>query len=370
MEKIQPLETEKSPRKRGFFANFGIGREKDYFVENLAVLLNSGMDILSAVQAIKVEIRSQKMKQIIAELEDEIEGGSTLWQSLSNSAIAPPHIIYLIKLGEESGRLPENLGIVAEQTQKDRELRSKIRSAMIYPVIVFTLTFVIGLGIAWFVLPRLAVVFSQLKLELPVLTKGIILLGNFLKSYGSLSVPLFLGAIIVLLYFLFFNPKTKFLGSGLLFALPGTKRLIQEIELTRFGFVLGTLLGAGLLVTSALSSLKEATALRPYQKLYLHLKNNLEEGIPFRGAFSSFKGINRLVPSPIQQMIAAGEESGKLSDSLLKIGEIFEKKASNTTKNLAVILEPVLLVIVWLGVLAVALSVILPIYSLIGGLNQ
>ncbi len=370
MKENSTQENGKSENKRGLLSTFGIGREKDYFIENLSVLLNSGMDILSAVQAIKIELHSVKMKRIISRLETEIEGGSTLWHALDNTHIIPPHIIYLIKLGEESGRLPENLGIVAAQAQKDRELKSKIRSAMIYPVLVFSLTLIIGISIAWFVLPRLAIVFGQLKLKLPVLTKAIIIFGNFLKSYGSFYVPLFIVVLASLVYLFFIFPRTRFIGQGILLYIPGIKKLVQEVELTRFGFVLGTLLGAGLLVTSAIDSLKDATALRPYQKLYIHLRDSIEEGISFREAFSNFKNSNHLISLPIQQMIAAGEESGRLADSLRKVGEIFEKKASDTTKNLAVILEPILLVIVWLGVLAVALSVILPIYSLIGGLNK
>ena len=130
--------------------------------------------------------------------------------------------------------------------------------------------------------------------------------------------------------------------------------------------LLGTLLEAGLPITQALDSLAQATEIAQYKKLYLHLRGAVADGNSFQKSFMLFKNINRLIPAPMQQLIVAGEQSGGLPTTLLKIGQLFEAKADLTTKNLTVILEPILLLIVWLGVVAVALAVILPIYSLIG----
>ncbi|MEK7180935.1 MAG: type II secretion system F family protein [Patescibacteria group bacterium] len=358
------------PKRRSWFSNIGIGKEKDYFLENLAVLLTSGMDIMTAIKAIRGEIKSKRMLKIIDTLVEDIESGSYLWRALENTNLLPSHIVFLIKLGEETGRLSENLAVVSIQQQKDRELLSKVRSAMIYPVIVFSLTITIGLGIAWFVLPRLSKVFAELKISLPFLTKGIIAIGAFLGNYGSFVVPIAIAVVLAIFYFLFIFKRTKFIGQSILLVIPGIKRLIQDIELSRFGYILGTLLGSGLLITRSLDSIYEATNLRRYQRFYRHLRDSLEDGGSFRESFDSYPETRKLLSLPVQQMIIAGEGSGRLSESLIKIGEIYEKRADTTTKNLAVILEPILLVLVWLGVVAVALSVILPIYSLIGGLNQ
>lgn len=149
--------------------------------------------------------------------------------------------------------------------------------------------------------------------------------------------------------------------------MPGIKQLVKEIELTRFGYLLGILLSAGLSITNALDSLISATEIAQYKKFYLHLRNSIEDGNSFQKSFASFKDINRLIPISIQQLVITGEQSATLSATLLKIGQTFETKTDITTKNLSIILEPVLLVIVWLGVVTVAFAVILPIYSLIGG---
>ncbi len=351
------------------FWGFRAAREREYFVENLSALMDSGIDIVSAISAIETEIKTKKMKEAIYELKEDIESGSFLWKAFQRTNLLPSHIVFLIKLGEETGKLPENLSVIAIQQQKDREIKSRLRSAMIYPAIVFFLTLVVGLGITWFVLPRLAQVFRELKVKLPFLTEVVIGVGNFLGNYGSVVVPILIILGSLVFYFLFFFSKTKHLGQATLWKLPGIGNLIRDVELSRMGYVLGTLLKSGVEMTYALDSIKEATGLRVYQVFYTHLRSGVEEGNSFRESFDGYKNSSKLIPLPMQQMIVAGEDSGRLAESLLKIGEIFGRKIELTTKNMAVILEPVLLVIVWIGVVLVALAVILPIYSLIGGLT-
>lgn len=360
----------KGGKKSRVFISLIPAEEKEYFIENLSMLLASGMDILQAIDSIKKEIRSSGMKEVIDNLREEVEAGSPIWKALENTKLFPAFILALIRIGERSGSLVKNLKVISIQQKKDRSFNAKIRSAMLYPIFVLSLTVVVGISIAWFILPRLTVVFDQLKVDLPLITKILIAFGKFIDQHGLVAVPsfvLFLGALI---YFLFIFSRTKFIGQTILFAFPGIKRLIQETELARMGYILGTLLRAGLPVVDALQSLAEASTFYKYKKLYLFLIESIEAGNTFQQSFEAYKNSRKLVPITIQQMIMVGERSGRLPDTFLSIGETFEEKIDNTTKNLAVILEPVLLVIVWLGVVAVALAVILPIYSLIGGLNK
>lgn len=348
------------------FAN----EEKDYFLENLGIMIASGIDLSSAITSIKQETKSKKMFKILGTIEAEIDSGSPFWMALEKSKLLPSHVIALIKLGELSGNLTENLKLVVTEQQKEREFASKLQSAMIYPVIVLSLTLIIGLGIAWFILPRLSLVFSSLRVELPLITKILISVGKFLGSFGILVIPLLIFLIILGVYILFFARKTKFIGESILLRLPGISKIIIETELARLGFLLGTLLKAGLIVTDALSSLASATTTEAYQKLYLSLQKSIEQGNSFESSFKLYKNTHKLIPLPIQQIIITSERSGRLPEVLMNLGQTFEDKLQTTTKNLVVILEPVLLIIIWLGVLFVALSVILPIYSLIGGLNK
>jgi len=227
---------------------------------------------------------------------------------------------------------------------------------MFYPVLVFGVMIVVGLGVSWFLLPRLAQVFRSLNVDLPFLTRILIGFGEFLNRYGLVAVPI---ATLILIGggFLFF----RFWGDLILPFVPGIGRLIKEIELSRFGFILGSLLESGLPISDALDSLEESTSIRPYRRFYSYLGRNIKEGLSFGKSFSSYPKISRIFPLPVRHILSSAEQSGRLPETLLNIGRNYEVRVDDTAKNLTVVLEPVLLVVVWFGVLLVALAVILPI---------
>lgn len=361
-DKTEEKKKNKLPRIR-----IGMGSDKQFLSENLSVLVASGMTVIDALRSIITDVKTGAMKKIITYIIDAVDSGRPLWRSLDEVKVFNEYIISLIRIGEETGRLSQNLKVVSVQEQKSHIFASKIRSAMIYPVFVLSVTVLVAVLIAWFILPRLATVFSQLKMDLPIVTRVLIDLGAFLQVHGKIVVPLFLLSIASIIYFVFVFHKTRFIGQAILFKIPGVQRLLQEVELARFGFLLGTLLDAGVPILEAFDSLKKATQFRPYIKLYTHMQQSIENGYSIHQSFQTFKKTRRLVPYPIQQLISSSEQSGRLPDTFLKIGELYEGKIDDTTKNLTVIMEPILLVIIWLGVVGVALAVILPIYSLIGG---
>ena len=350
-------------------ALIGLGEEKNYLLENLATLLAAGVEILAALDSIRAEMRSKMIQRIIDQIKKSIENGSPIWRALDESGLFASQIIALVRIGEESGRLSENLKTLVEQQQKDRAFHSKMRSAMLYPIFVLVLALLLGTGIAWFVLPRLAQIFNSLNLDLPWITKVLIIVGNFLAQYGSIVIPAFLLTLLLTFYFVFLFPKTKFIGQNFLFHLFGIKKVIREIELARFGFILGTLLQAGLPIVEALRSLADATGFANYKKFYQFLESKIQEGNSFQKSFRLFRQTGKLIPAPVQQMVVAGEQSGDLAEILIRIGADFEERTETTMKNFSVVLEPILLVVVWLGVVGIALAVILPIYGLIGGIN-
>ncbi|MEY4744549.1 MAG: hypothetical protein RL272_494 [Candidatus Parcubacteria bacterium] len=345
-------------------------KEKEYFVENFATLISSGTGITAALSAIRAEIRSEPMRKVVEGVREDIDAGSPVWKALEKTRILPDYFISLIRVGEESGRLPENLATVAAQQEKDRVFRSRMRSAMIYPLFVLSVTVVVGIGISWFILPRLSSVFGALRMELPLITKIVIGFGTFLKNYGYVAVPAFIAAATAAVYLLFVKRTTKFVGQAMLFSFPPIRRLLIESELARLGYLLGSLLRAGIPIVAALESVKSATELRPYARLYGRLAEGIDDGDSFQKVFARTPKVSAIVPIPVQQMIVSAEQSGHLADVFLRIGLMFEEKTETSAKNLAVVLEPILLVIVWIGVAVVAFSVVLPIYSLIGGLQH
>jgi len=150
---------------------------------------------------------------------------------------------------------------------------------------------------------------------------------------------------------------------------PGLKKLIKEVELSRFGYTLSALLGAGLPITEALTSLQKSTLFVRYRNFYTYLLEEVQKGMTISSIFGSYKNTHKMFPHPVQQLIFSAEQSGSLETTTQKIGELYENKVEITTKNTTTIMEPVLLVIVWVAVLSLAISVILPIYSLVGQLT-
>ncbi|MFA5047430.1 MAG: type II secretion system F family protein [Patescibacteria group bacterium] len=358
------------PRNWFLFFDLGLREAKEGFLDNLTLLLSAGMDLLSAIEAIKSEVRSWRMRKLLDLLKEEIDSGITLWEAMRRARVFSEQAISLIKVGEQSGRLVENLKVVTMQQQKERMFNSKIRSAMMYPGFVLFVTVVVGLGIAWLVLPKLSNVFNSLDVELPLITQLLIQFGNFISLYGKVVVPATLAVLMLLLYFLFVFRPTRALGQFISMNTPGIKKLVQQSEVARFGYIMGSLLDAGMPLLYAIESLRQSTNFRAYRKFYAYLGKSLEDGNSFKNSFFGYYSVNKLVPKSIQQLIIAGEQSGSLSKSLIKVGEIYEEKIEITTKNLSVILEPMLLFIVWLGVLGVAIAIILPIYSLVGSFNH
>lgn len=339
-------------------------------MENLVMLTGSGMDMVSALETIRADIRTPSLKKTLQTLQDTITRGEPIHSALAQSGLFKPHVISLIHLGEQSGKLFENLGVISLQQKKERIFKSKMRSALMYPALILSIAAIVGLGVAWFILPNLASVFSQLKLTLPLITKILIAVGLFLKSYGIIVIPLCIALCVLTSYLLFVRAQSKWIGQALLLSLPGIGPLVRQIELARMGYIVGTLLRAGVSIVDTLQSLRDTAPLFRYQCFYSTLTTSIERGISLKECFKNYKNIHALIPTPIQQMIIAGEQSGRLSETFLHIGELFEEKTEDSTKDLSVVLEPILLLVVWLSVVGIALAVILPIYSLIGGLSK
>jgi type IV pilus assembly protein PilC len=348
---------------------WGLGKDRDFFLENLSLMLGSNLPITQALEALKNETKSKKFKKIISKIQEDVDNGLHLWEAFQNSGILPEYSLSLIRIGEGSGKLTENMKVVTEQQQKDAVLRSRIRTAMLYPVLVTGVMLVVGTGIAWFILPRLSTVFLNLRLKLPWSTRLLISFGQFLQHSGYYAIPLFFLFLAVVFYIVFLAPKTKALGQKLLFSLPGVDTLIKQVEISRLGYMLGSLSDSGVPLVEAVGLLEEAATFQVYKKFYRFLKQSLSEGNSFRSSFKNYPSSSRLIPSHLQEIIIASEQSGRLQQTFLKFDKTFEEKSEESTKNLSVILEPILLVVVWFGVVGVALSVVLPLYQLVGGLQ-
>ncbi len=350
------------------FLTIGYGSEKDYFVENLSLLVQSGMGITAALESINKGVKNKRLKKVLNEMVSMVNSGFPLWRAFSRTRFLPERIISLVKAGEESGKLPEHLNLVTIQQHKEKVFTSRLRSALLYPGIVIVLAIVVALGSAWVTLPKLTDILSESEAELPFFTQVIVWFGDLVERWGSVLIPGIFVFLLLLMYFGFSYSKTKFIGEWVLLRIPGVDKLVQGVELSRFGFIFGALLSAGLPLGSSLESVHDGTRFSSYRKFYKYLKEGVEAGETFSKLFDEYSGSERFIPIPMQQLLSASEVSGKLPETLMKIGQIFEDKTEVMSRDLATVLEPLVLIFVGLVVGAIVLGIVSPIYQLAGGL--
>lgn len=285
-------------------------------------------------------------------------------ESFQETKFFPERVIALVRSGEESGRLPEHLNLITVSQHKEKVFKSRLRSALLYPGIVLFLAFVIAVGSTWLILPKLVTIFNETQGNLPFTTKILLGLGDFFSKYGVIVAPALILSVGLIIYLLFFNRVTKVVGDFILFRTPNIRLLVQGVELSRFGYIFGAMTQAGFQPTEALESLKQGTNYKAYAKLYDSLVQSILKGDSFETALKEFKNADRYVPIPIQQLIFSAEKSGKLSETFIRIGLIFEEKTDAMSQDLATVLEPVVLIIVGLVVGFVVSGILGPIYGL------
>ena len=344
--------------------SFGLHNESNFFIQNLAVLIGAGLGVTAALESVYSETTSVRMRSALKEVIEAVNNGSSLSQALEEARIVSAHTLTLIRLGELSGNLSANLKVAALQNEKEALFRSRVRSALAYSSFVLVTALTVGIGVAWYVLPQIADFFLGLDAPLPVLTKGIISTGIFLKTYGVFFVPGFFAVFGIIFYFLFSFPKTRFIGRSILFHTPLIKRLIMETEISRFGFLVGTMLKAGVPINTVFELMPRTTTFGNYQDLYRKMSAQIVDGSSFKKIFTEQKETVKLIPLAARQMIIASELSGTLSETFIKIGDIYEERVDATSRNIPAFLEPALLLIIGSMVALLALSIITPVYEL------
>jgi len=343
--------------------------EQQTLITNISLLFNAGVRITDALDGILTEIRSSRLKKVIAAMRDAIESGMPFWKALQASGIVPGSTISLVRIGEESGNLKENLAIASMQEERARLFRAQIGSALLYPIIVFIIGSIVAIGIIWFAIPRLADIFRELHIELPAITRLLISFGMFIREYGFETLIGFATAVALGIYCLFYYQPIRSVGERILFFVPGVGQLIRESEIARFGYLMGTLLEAGIPIDHTIQSVARETPLVIFRRLYESLASGIEEGITFQKWFRANPESVRYIPRTVQQMLVVSERSGSLSKTFLAISKNYEARNEITGKKLSAALEPILLIVLWVGVLFLALSIFLPLYSLIGSFS-
>lgn len=348
-----------------------VTKAKKTFLDNLALLVGSGMGVNTSLRILYKNTQDKTLKKTLNSMLSSVESGSSLSQTMQDHNFLPDFLISLIKIGEESGNLADKIKRTVILLDKDQRRRAQLRSALFYPVFVLTLVIALGIGVSIFILPRIGQVFSNMNVKLPVMTRILIQIGEFMSKYWYIIIPLIIGILVLSILVLFVFPATKKSGQWLLFHLPVFNDLIVKTEVSRFSYNLAMLLNSGIPITKALLSLSKIHDYYMYKNYTQFLANYIQSGKSFHNIFDvNKKRTNAILPFAAQEIITAGEESGKLPEVLEQLGDRYEQESEQIAKNIAVLLEPALLIVVWVGVIFLAVAILLPIYSLVGNFQS
>lgn len=341
--------------------------EKFFFTKNLAVMLKSGIPIGEVFGTLEEQAKSGAFKKILAKVKENVSRGQSLEKVLSQyPKVFDQFYLSLIKVGEDSGTLEESLIYLVDQMQKEKELRQKVQGAMLYPMIVLFATTVIGLVLAFFILPQIIGLFDSLNVELPITTKILIFIATILKDWGLVIIP---AAFVSFILFtaLLHTRLVKPYWHALLLRLPILGKLLQNISLSTLTRNLGIMLKSGLTITSALETSAHIEGNLVYRKDLTKMAEEVRKGKSIEEILVD----NKFKEFPLfaVRMIGVGEKSGNLEENLGYLGGYFEEEVDAVTKNLATILEPVLLITIGGVVAFVALSIISPIYQVTGSIR-
>jgi len=341
--------------------------DKMGFLISLSTMLSAGITIVESLDSM-LEDAKGNFKEVLTILKNDIQQGKRISMSLSKFPnIFDKVSVNLIKAAEEAGTLETTLKQIQINLRKDTEFIDKVKSALTYPLFIIVVFFGVFLMILIFVIPRISKIFLSLKLELPLPTKALIFLSDFiLKSTTPLLVGITASAIFI--FFLYKSKKRELIQ--LIFSLPLISSLIQKIDLTRLTRSLHMLLASGVNISYALQLVEDIVINKRIVELIAYVKENVSSG---KSLASGFKKYKKYVPSLIIRVIEAGEKSGHLDKSLLETSEYLDYDVTNTLKSLTALLEPIMLVGVGVLVGGMMLSIIAPMYGLIsqvGGVQK
>src|SRR3989344_5932026 len=331
------------------------------FARNLEVMIRSGMQILQSLDILKKQARSKAFVKILDSVIFDVKNGHFLSAGLEKyKTVFGEFFINLIRVGEASGTLSENLKYLADELRKKDELTKKIRGAMAYPMIIMLATVGITSIMIFVIFPKILPVLTSINVELPLVTRAFIAMSNFLIKYGYLVGVGFV-VLIIGIWLILRIPKVRFFWHKILVSMPIIKDMVRSVNIISFARTIGLLLKAGIKIVEALEITANTLGNMVYRQEVLRVAEGVRRGDPMSKYFVED---TKLFPPIFSQMIVVGENTGKLDESVLFLADFYESELDESIKNISTFIEPVLLLVMGLIVAFVALAIITPIYKI------
>lgn len=340
--------------------------EQIIFTKNLSGMIKAGLSLSRALAVLEKQTKNKELNKIIGSLIHDVDGGETFSGALSKfPKVFTGLFVSMIKAGEESGNLAGALLDISENLEKAHSLTKKIHGALIYPGVILSAMVVIGVLMFAFVVPTLAGTFKELGVTLPASTRMLIAAGNFFANHLLLTFLLLAAAG----FGLFSLVRAKFMARPIDFMvlrIPSIGTMARELNTARTARTLSSLLASGVSITRAVEITGDVVQNVYYKEVLEQARAAVEKGEAFSKVFIAN---SKLYPVMMSEMVEVGEETGKLADMLREIALFYENEIENKTKNLSTIIEPFLMIIIGAGVGFFAISMISPLYSILGDIG-
>lgn len=328
----------------------------------LATLIEARVPITASLHTIGEQIENKYLRIIVKEVEDTVEDGVPFSEALEKHPdVFSPLTINMIRAGEASGSLQKSIGFVAENIEKGYQLSSKIKGALYYPAFVLSVAFIVGFLVVTFVLPKITVLIKEMNVPVPWYTMVLIQLGDFMNQYWWAVLLVLIAGVGTFIYYIRTEAGQRE-WEVILLKIPVIGELARNIYITRFADNLSALLEGGIPVVQALTIVSEVIGNRVFQKIILKAAEEVRAG----GVISTVFLQTREIPPIVSQMVHIGEETGLLSKVLKSTGTFYGQEVELTTKNLTTLIEPILIVLLGLGVGVLVVGVLMPIYNIAG----
>jgi type II secretory pathway component PulF len=366
-----PIEIKPKEEKSWNSISFGSGvssKDRVIFTRQLSTLINAGLPLTQSLRTAADQVSNQKLHDIAQALVVSVEGGSTLSAALGeHPAVFNATYINLVAAGESSGNLDKTLERIANQQEKDAAIVSKIRSALLYPVIVLFVILAVLVFMLTTVLPQVAGLYKDLHQSLPFLTQILVVSSNFILNFWWLVIIALIGAAFGIRAYLGTASGREVLDRFKI-NVPVFGKLYRKVYMARFSRTLSTLLASGVPLLQGLEIVKKALG---NEIIAAGIENSITDVKGGKALSSSLEGATGFMPL-VPQMIKIGEQSGAIDNMLERVAIYYEDEVDTEVRNLSTTIEPIMMVVLGIVVGGVIAAVLLPIYGLVGsgGLNN
>lgn len=350
------LTVQESTRRRGRASDSDCAT----LLRDMAVMAESGVPFVEALDALTASARSAHVKNSLKQMKSEVVGGKGISTAFKSCGIFPAVVGDMVKVAEEGGRLDWALSSAATYMERASDLRRKVTNAMIYPIVLTSISFLTVAILIVFVLPRFAEIFSKMKAEVPQSTQALLAFSAAVRQHPFVAVGLVVG-FVLLAKFAFSTPSLRRTIAVITLRTPVVGELSKRLALSRSFQSMATLLGSNVALMTALEHGARVAGNPVVSEALMKARVGVEHGAPLSDSLAGAK----VFPAMVVQMVQVGEKSGRLGVLMQNLATHMESDVDGRLKALVSIVEPVMIVVMGVIVGGITLSVIIPLYSVV-----